>query len=175
MLKLNQKGALDPIVIILLVIVLALGGYVGYTIFNKDNEEVPSETIQATQQATQTVNDAESSTENNDADENDLTYDEYLVSIKPSKVDIEELYFGSVAQFEFERDESFGSCVGEYQRENLPGKSADSYCKCFLDAGIKEFDGIARFAHNNYWGNNQFEPKNPNWYKESHENCLGAA
>jgi len=53
MLKLNQKGALDPIVIILLILVLAMGGYIGYTFLNKDKDDTPVETTQVTQQETQ--------------------------------------------------------------------------------------------------------------------------
>jgi len=53
MLKLNQKGALDPIVIILLVVVLAMGGYIGYAVLNKDKEEAPAETTQTAQQESQ--------------------------------------------------------------------------------------------------------------------------
>jgi len=57
MLKLNQKGALDPIVIILLILVLAMGGYIGWTIFKSDKVEAPTETSQETNEAPSTDND----------------------------------------------------------------------------------------------------------------------
>jgi len=54
MLKLNQKGALDPIVIILLILVLAMGGYISWTVLKSDKEETPAETTQITQKDTNT-------------------------------------------------------------------------------------------------------------------------
>jgi len=52
MLKLNQKGALDPIVIILLVVVLAMGGYIGWTVLKSDKEET-TETTQSNKETTE--------------------------------------------------------------------------------------------------------------------------
>jgi len=77
MLKLNQKGALDPIVIILLIVVLAMGGYIGWTLLKSDNETA-TETPQTTQK--EQTNNVESNNQNSDEVE-DLTNELFSVSL----------------------------------------------------------------------------------------------
>ena len=56
MYKLNQKGGLDPLVIVLLVIVLALGGYVAYTFLEGEEESEPT-AVETTQEEVQEIAD----------------------------------------------------------------------------------------------------------------------
>lgn len=53
MYRLNQKGGLDPLVIVLLVIVLALGGYVAYTFLGGEEESEPA-AVETSQQSEST-------------------------------------------------------------------------------------------------------------------------
>lgn len=102
MLKLNQKGALDPIVIILLVVVLAMGGYIGWTILNKEKEEAPAETAQVTQQETQT--------EQQEPVQEDDTIPEGWVEFTSERIN---------ASFAYPED--FGSAEVKFYKPNSPG------------------------------------------------------
>jgi len=113
MLKLNQKGALDPIVIVLLILVLAMGGYIGWTLISSDKEEVSVANSDASQSESSENNTTNESREETPEEvDSRLTYtaEKYGISFK---------YPNNEKLKLTERDADGSSLMGEYKYVSL--------------------------------------------------------